>query len=455
MSGAAGGGQVGPLGGAHSQACSLSDDERFRPGPPGTADCASNDLTTYPRTMLERERTLEQAEQHFLNELEKFDLTFVLQKFGRLPAQSASCNLFCRKTQQKMSEGWGKGLGQQCELSAKFEALELFASLPSTVSCPHRWLSFEQVQAVNLPIVPTTVFPELLSPHYALRETRIPWIEYVHASTGTTAWVPAYRTHPFYVYKPYTGDQFDYSSLYNTATTNGIASGCTPSEAMVHAILELIERHSISLFLIRTFLKKPIQPQLIDWTTLPQHLQQLIQHLRDETGYELLLFPLANELDVPVYGCLLHHDSLEYIIKGFGASLDPAYAAERALLEALETFHSYAEYREEVAICQEMLAPWPHFRPSALCDLPSVVQQLGSAKVPFTPGSSPTQPSLCLRELLLRMDCAQFNLYFNQVYQSENLTTVHAIIPEAEDFFMIEKGLITPFKAAGRAELVA
>jgi hypothetical protein len=48
MSGAAGGDQIGPLRGAHSWPCSLSDEERRQPGPPGTADRASNGLRRRP-----------------------------------------------------------------------------------------------------------------------------------------------------------------------------------------------------------------------------------------------------------------------------------------------------------------------------------------------------------------------------------------------------------------------
>jgi hypothetical protein len=49
MSGEAGRGELGPLRGAHSQPCSLSDEERLQDRPPGTADRASNGLTRYPQ----------------------------------------------------------------------------------------------------------------------------------------------------------------------------------------------------------------------------------------------------------------------------------------------------------------------------------------------------------------------------------------------------------------------
>jgi uncharacterized protein len=47
MSGAAGRGELGPLRGAHSQPCSLSDEERLQDRPSGTADRVSNGVTTY------------------------------------------------------------------------------------------------------------------------------------------------------------------------------------------------------------------------------------------------------------------------------------------------------------------------------------------------------------------------------------------------------------------------
>jgi hypothetical protein len=48
--------------------------------------------------------------------------------------------------------------------------------------------------------------------------------------------------------------------------------------------------------------------------------------------------------------------------------------------------------------------------------------------------------------MLESLNDVKFDLFYNITYQDENLVTLHAIIPQAEDFFVIDKGLLNPLK---------
>ncbi len=72
---------------------------------------------------------------------------------------------------------------------------------------------------------------------------RFPWIEGVDLFTGEPLWAPYETVHAAYTHPlpPGSGRFF--------ASTNGLASGNTPTEALVHALTEVIERDATTLWI--------------------------------------------------------------------------------------------------------------------------------------------------------------------------------------------------------------
>jgi ribosomal protein S12 methylthiotransferase accessory factor len=74
-------------------------------------------------------------------------------------------------------------------------------------------------------------------------DAAIPWIEGVDVMTGAPLWAPYECVHAAYTHPLPEGSGCFFAS------TNGLASGNTPTEAMVHALTEVIERDATTLWI--------------------------------------------------------------------------------------------------------------------------------------------------------------------------------------------------------------
>lgn len=117
------------------------------------------------------------------------------------------------------------------------------------------------------------------------------------------------------------------------ATPNGVASGNDESEALVHALCELLERHALAGFVRGT-------PAAADWVLPPQlpAVQTCLQQLH-RVGIAADLLHISSMAGVAVFIAFLslHDDDRQLqVVQGYGAHVDPAIAAARALAEAVQ-----------------------------------------------------------------------------------------------------------------------
>lgn len=118
-----------------------------------------------------------------------------------------------------------------------------------------------------------------------------------------------------------------------SASTNGLASGNTRAEAVVHALAELIERDTISALTDRRGRGRLIDPDSIE----DEHCAALISRVR-AAGAWLELWHLPNRFNVPVMSCYLwREDQPALLVSGSGAHLDPHVALSRAITEAAQS----------------------------------------------------------------------------------------------------------------------
>ncbi|MET7746267.1 YcaO-like family protein [Streptomyces sp. NPDC005385] len=118
-----------------------------------------------------------------------------------------------------------------------------------------------------------------------------------------------------------------------SASTNGLASGNTRAEAVVHALAELIERDTIS-----TLVDGGGHGQLLDPNSIEdEQCAALIERVR-AAGAWLELWHLPNRFGVPVMSCYLwREDQPALLVSGSGAHLDPHVALSRAITEAAQS----------------------------------------------------------------------------------------------------------------------
>ncbi|WP_431981441.1 YcaO-like family protein [Streptomyces qinglanensis] len=119
-----------------------------------------------------------------------------------------------------------------------------------------------------------------------------------------------------------------------SASTNGLASGNTRAEAIVHALYELIERETVSdLADPDDQAAERIEPSTVD----DPHTSALLERLT-AAGVWYELWHLPGRFGVPLMSCYLwREDQPTLEVAGSGAHLDPAVALARAVTEAAQT----------------------------------------------------------------------------------------------------------------------
>ncbi|MBK9033190.1 MAG: YcaO-like family protein [Myxococcales bacterium] len=161
-----------------------------------------------------------------------------------------------------------------------------------------------------------------------------PWVRGVALPSGRAVWVPWESVTLDCVPAATAPPLFDVSS-------NGLASGNTLVEAIVHGLCEVIERDAEATWRLTGHDRRVVLDTVADRT-----VQRLIAQVT-AAGARLWLWDLTSDVDVPVFGCGLMHDPREPswravgFYQGFGCHLDPAIAMARAITEAAQTRMTY------------------------------------------------------------------------------------------------------------------
>ncbi|MCA9710471.1 MAG: YcaO-like family protein, partial [Myxococcales bacterium] len=137
-----------------------------------------------------------------------------------------------------------------------------------------------------------------------------------------------------------------------TFSTNGLASGFTLAEALVHGTCEYIERHAARLAELRVenpgTSRRETWPRRIELGSLPPSVARLVEGLQANGG-QLELWDISSEVRVPtVYARLVQDQELA---RGWACHPNPALAAQMAVLEAGQTVvAAIAAGREDLII---------------------------------------------------------------------------------------------------------
>ncbi len=164
-------------------------------------------------------------------------------------------------------------------------------------------------------------------------DARWPWVRGWALAASRAVWVPWQSVTLDCVPVATTPPVFDVSS-------NGLASGNTLGEAIVHGLCEVIERDAEA-----TWRASGADARVV-LETVAAPVARLVERLR-RGGVRIWLWDLTSDVGVPVFGCGLMHDPREAgwrtlgFYQGFGCHLDPAIAMLRAITEAVQTRLTY------------------------------------------------------------------------------------------------------------------
>ncbi|MFJ3466655.1 YcaO-like family protein [Pseudomonas sp. NPDC090201] len=311
--------------------------------------------------------------------------------------KTAKC-ILSNQYDEQMDFGYGKGPRNSALTGAAFESLEHYLSQSQHISdsSVHYFSAGDYLASTHLRI--NRALETLTTDH----KSKLPFRLYNCLSKDIQALYPVALSAPKYLddiadgYRPLAYDEFDYSSMNRYATNSGVAIGCTAEEAIIHGLLESVERHVFSNFLVSVFLSPHINKvNEVDRSSLPSALVQLLGRAEKAISGKIILLSLANEFEIPVFMASMADSSFSIDPAGFGASLSREYAIRRSITELVQCFHVTTCFHPESVVERDELVlshlePFNLHKKCASLKVMSHIRKYGSKKVDFV--SLPNYP---------------------------------------------------------------
>jgi YcaO-like protein with predicted kinase domain len=263
--------------------------------------------------------------------LSKFGITRVAAHEG-LGDAKIPVTVAIRPNARLLSTSQGKGVSRElADISAIMEAIELHHAerlrpdLVATIAEVRRsGKRFLDPKRLNLLVRRLSLYSE---------DEPISWLELTHLRSGERVLSP----HIIFALDGYT-KQHEIASKALACNSNGLASGNTLEEALVHGLYELIERHCIHQC---WYSQQPLSQRRValdSFRGVP-HLDDLRNRL-DDGGVTFSLTSFHTELGIPVFGAqfaaISPITSKDTPFVGWGAHYVPEVAVSRAITEAVQ-----------------------------------------------------------------------------------------------------------------------
>lgn len=353
-----------------------------------------------------------------------------------------------------IQDGMGKGEALQATLSARFEALEHAITDLSQKMMDGVWKgSLQEAKIQGFQLIPASIPDHDLD---ALELKSGYWKTFSSSKSDRVFIYPLSKLDPFSDYLSLYSDDELYKSLTQTQTpwlrnNNGSAIGASEDDALLHAYNEAIERYSLSSLYVDAFLKThPRSVKIVRKNSLPVDQAQILAKIESENKVTLSVIDMTSELDVPSFAVLAASSHAQNLAVGYGTSIYPDYALQRALLECQQMLHTRQhpdygpinlEEREEVDL---KLASWPKLKAAVRLDL----NMCHTESVRFP---DPTQMPMSVfsqrRFLEGVFQQHDIEIFSTLTYRSKftSICAVRVLVPDFSDFSFIEAGLpVTP-----------
>jgi ribosomal protein S12 methylthiotransferase accessory factor len=246
---------------------------------------------------------------------------------------------------RSLSVSQGKGLTDTlAQISALMEAIELFhaeTSLPSGMKRSIR-------QTVNDPKFVKVHELPLRSKKPLDFDLPIGWVETCSLVTGKNKWIPRELV------------DLDSTHAYDgffIASSNGLASGNSRSEAIYHGLCEVLERDQVAHWIVAENLSRKRSPRRLNLATgLPASVQTIVDKIQ-AAGLQMAVWHASTTIEVPCFACtiadLKGNTLYPQRAAGYGCHVSKEIALLRAITEAAQsrlTFISGA--RDDVLVRQ-------------------------------------------------------------------------------------------------------
>jgi len=242
--------------------------------------------------------------------------------------------------ERAMAKAIGEAVERYCAALYHMEDLPLVASesalFPHVAPEEFALYSKEQYVQSGFPWVPFTA------------ATPVRWTSAVDLTTGQDCYVPAAMVFVPYAFYRGSGD-----SPITQPISTGLACHCSPSEAALSGVCEVIERDAFTI----TWQAKLGMPQ-IRVETLSDAGYDLVQRF-ECTGSSVVLLNITMEHRIPTILSILRSSSPEEpaLVFAAAAALDP----ERAVCNALEELAHTRRYSKQIKSLMQRLVPEADF----------------------------------------------------------------------------------------------
>ena len=264
------------------------------------------------------EESIKNIEQFFLRSPIEVQFAFIKNKYGK--TNRAILTYHSPFDQSQDQHYFGKGLSTNQNIASA--CFEFFERYNARMSHDDEILesSFDEVS--DFAIDPQRFsLAESFNFH---RAKKIDWIWGYSFSQKRPVLVPANL-----VFCPYIASGIE--KYIGISDSNGLASGNNIEEAILHGLLEVIERDQVTVSEYNRLPFKRVIPE-----SIPKGCNPTIDRLADE-GFEVYILSGTTDIPVPFIAVFLHcKKNPSNCSVAFGCHSDPALALERALTEAIQ-----------------------------------------------------------------------------------------------------------------------
>jgi ribosomal protein S12 methylthiotransferase accessory factor len=263
--------------------------------------------------------------------LPSFGITRVMGQEG-LAEVKIPVSITCRPNSRFISTSQGKGITRElADISAIMESIESFHS--ERVPPPAIIASVMELRRASRRFIHPASLTPLPGASFRDDDAPIGWIELEHLPSGETVLVPRH-----YLSMDTTQPRTETATRGLMVTTNGLASGNTVEEALVHGIYELIERDSeFGYERLPPAERRSRRVDIASVRGLSSHVDQLIS-LLEEAGMAMGIDAMHSKLEVPCFMARIGAKGAPdpMLAKGRGAHPLPEIALSRAITEAVQ-----------------------------------------------------------------------------------------------------------------------
>jgi YcaO-like protein with predicted kinase domain len=235
-----------------------------------------------------------------------------------------------RPNSRSIAQHQGKGATlAAAKASAVMEAVETHHA--ESITLPLRLAAFDELGAAaasprHLPLAPAGA-----ALGDAVTAERVLWVEAQELMAATPLWVPFELVSTDFTQIPPAG-----GAIFQ-ATTNGLAAGNTWTEAVLHALYEVVERDAVALW--RAAPAAAQDARAVDLDSIDAPGCRALLALFARAGMQLRVWDVTSDVRLPVFVCLVQsREATDGVEPQLGAGCHAAreIALSRALTEAAQ-----------------------------------------------------------------------------------------------------------------------